>query len=216
MKNSLIFSASAGKKVFLIFLIIPFFFSCAHGPSAGGSAGTGPGKYKDWNGIDEVEIVQAFKVSSYSKIAVLPVDTSRTPLPDKSDGDYQPITAVLAKADEIFLEGFKDGLKGAGGISSEPVKSADGLGGGVLLIRVKVADMKPGSSALRVFVGYGAGRTLAKVEGEVVDAQNNNVVLRFTHARASSGAGSIGAERLMTNDYRDVSKDVGKMLLKFQ
>src|SRR2546430_11181498 len=49
-----------------------------------------PGKYKAWGpDIDEIEIVKTFKASDYDSIAVMKIDTSKTPLPDPKEKWYE-------------------------------------------------------------------------------------------------------------------------------
>src|SRR5690348_7646524 len=61
-------------------------------------APTAPGKYTEWGGeIDEMEIVEPFRLADYSHVAVEPFDTSGTPLPEANDNSYAPAKRVLAQ-----------------------------------------------------------------------------------------------------------------------
>ncbi len=73
--------------------------------------------------------------------------------------------------------------------------------------------MNPGSRALRYFVGFGAGKMVVGIQGEVIDALSSQVYLRFKHARASAYGGIGGDyESLLSDDTREVGEDIGKML----
>ena len=204
-----------GKKLccyFFLAILFLFAVSCAH------TSNINPGKYTDWADIlDELEIIQPLSLSKYSRILILPLDTSSTPLPDNDDNSYKPVTNILSRVDGIFMEGMKRKLEDLKNISIESSKSPLSPDSGVLLVRGKVTAMNPGSRALRYFVGFGVGSSIAGIQGEVVDAQSGNVFLKFKHARASS-AGAFGGnyEKLMTNDTNNVAEDIGKMLLKFR
>src|SRR5512142_2620985 len=73
---------------------------------------TEPGKYKSWGpDIDELEIVKTFKIADYDRVAVLPFDTSSTPLPDPKDKSYDTIKSVLSSYTDTFTEAFRSELK---------------------------------------------------------------------------------------------------------
>lgn len=42
-----------------------------------------------------MEILKTFKMSDYDKVAVMPFDTSATPLPDEKEKSYDTIKKVL-------------------------------------------------------------------------------------------------------------------------
>ncbi|HEY3347347.1 MAG TPA: DUF4410 domain-containing protein [Nitrospirota bacterium] len=177
--------------------------------------GTAVGTYKEWNGdMDELEIIQTFNLADYSKVLVLPLDTSATPLPKADDNTFEPVKIVLKSATEIFKKGVTDGLaktKVAVEQAEAPVKDA-----GVIIVRGKVVEMEPGSQALRYWISFGAGQSRTTVEGEMVDAATDKVLAKFTHAK-SSGIGAFGGDyqKLMTDDAHDVGEDVGKFIAAF-
>jgi len=204
--------------VFLSIVALGFLVSCATtSPPGSAPEKASPGKYTKWNGlIDELEIVQGFSIGNFSKVILLPIETASTPLPDKGDNTFEPVTMVLGQVDSIFMEGFKNGLKDVRNVSVGSAQVTP-TGPGALIIKAKVITMSPGSKALRYFVGFGAGHSAAKMQGEVIDAQSSQVLLRFNHGRGSS-IGIFGGDyfKMMSGDSKDVAEDLGKMLTKFQ
>ncbi len=215
MESSQLRSMSICQKTYGILIIIPFllFVACA----TSGTASKGSGKYSDWNGfIDELEIVKPFSMNAYSKVIVLPLNTSAVILPPKTENTYEPLTKVISRVDQIFGEGLSKGLKDLKNVSSESSKGPTSEAG-VLIIQAKIFEMNPGSRALRYFVGFGAGKMVVGIQGEVIDAMNSQVYLRFKHARASAYGGVGGDyESLLSENTRDVGEDIGKMLAKMQ
>ncbi len=198
----------------LVIILCIFFLACA---TTSTTTSKSPGKYSKWNGfIDELEIVNSFAITSYSKIIILPLDTSAVPLPDKSENTYEPLTKMISHVDQTFREGVSVGLKDLKNVSLETSPSPPSEAG-VLLIQAKVFEMNPGSRALRYFVGFGAGKTVVGIQGDVMDARSGQVQLKFKHARASS-FGVFGGEyeKFLSDDTRDVGEDVGKMLATMQ
>src|SRR5688572_24415794 len=119
----------------------------------GKSVNTAPGKYTDWaDEIDELEVVQSFKVADYKKVVVVPFDTEDTPLPNKDDNTYEPVKDVLANAAGPFAASLRENWKAA----SMPIEEAAKGSNDTLVVRVKVVEMDPGSRAARYWGGFGA------------------------------------------------------------
>src|SRR5262245_29309551 len=173
-----------------------------------------PGKYTDWDGeIDELEIVETFKLADYSRIVVEPFDTSATPLPEQKDNTYVPVRTVLASVAPPFAEGLSEELSkppvevGEAGKTPEP---------GALVVRGKVIQMDPGSQAARYWGGFGAGAARTEIQGEVVDARTGKVLLRFRQERRS-GFGAFGGDyvKLMQRNLSTIGEDLAGALRRF-
>ena len=176
-------------------------------------ASTEPGSYKEWGpNIDEIEIVKAFKLADYSKIAVKPLETDDVKLPKEDDNTYEPVKKVLASATETFLKGLEEHVETKVSIDGKP-----GTNAGMLIIRGKVLELDPGSKAARYWAGFGAGAARAKVEGEIVDAKSGSVLARFTQERRS-GVGMMGGDyvKLMNKNLSTIGEDVANLLSVFQ
>jgi hypothetical protein len=178
------------------------------------AAPTTPGKYTEWGGeIDELEIVEPFRLADYSHVAVEPFDTSGTPLPETNDNSYEPARRVLAQVANSFVEGFSEALPKPQATVVEPGKEA---GPGTLVVRGKVTTMDPGSKAARYWGGFGAGAARSEISGEVVDGGSGKVLLRFLQERRS-GWGLFGGdyEKLMNRNLRAIGEDLADALSHF-
>lgn len=178
------------------------------------AAPTAPGKYTDWAGeVDELEIVEPFKLADYDRIVVEPFDTSATPLPEAKDNTYTPVKNVLASVAPPFAEGLSGELSKPPAEVGEAGKKAEP---GALVVRGKVVTMDPGSQAARYWAGFGAGAARTDIEGEVVDARTGKTLLRF-HQERRSGVGMFGGdyEKLMRRNLRTIGEDLAGVLKHF-
>jgi hypothetical protein len=166
---------------------------------------------------------------------VAPVDTAATPLPDKDDNTYEPAVNVLKQATTYLVEGMKEELKappvttGEAPTAAAPSKPVAPEGSAaapvpapkprVLLLRVRVVKLEPGSRAARVWVGFGAGKSNVELSGDLLDGESGRVLLSFSLTRASSGGGKIAGgkyEKMMGGDIWDAGTDLGQMLALFK
>jgi len=189
---------------------------------------TQPGTYQDWNeDIAKVEIKQTFKLGDFSEVLVS-VDTSATPLPDKEDNAYEPVTLVLKDATQTFITGMREELStpaikadtaAAAASNTAPTTPAAGTAPPVLQVRIRVLNVNPGSRAARFFGGFGAGKSSIEIDGEIIDGTSNTVLLSFVTQRSSSGMMKVGGgsyEKLLNGDLNDLGTDIGAMLGVFK
>jgi len=173
-------------------------------------ASTAPGTYVDWKDeIDELVIVESFKLADYTRVGVEAFDTANTPLPEQDDNTYKPVKAVLTDPAGPFAQGLAGALNRLE-VSREPGE------GKVLLVRAKVESMDPGSRAARYWASFGAGAARTRLAGEVVDAESGKVLLRFTQERRS-GFGVAGGDyvELMNRNLVTIGEDVALILNAF-
>jgi len=182
----------------------------------GRPAPTTPGTYKEWGpDIDQIEILQSFKIGDYDRIVVQPFDTSSTPLPDQKEKWYGTMKSALASYNVWFMEAFPKELKAKAQVEESdkaPKRS------GTLVIRGTVDQMDPGSRAGRYFAGFGAGAASSKATFEFVDAKSGKVLARVTQARRSGGTwkgGGGGDLEVMRDTVHAVAKDVAHVLDAF-
>ena len=184
-----------------------------------GSKSTAPGTYKEWNDIDEVEIVQTFKFADFGGLIVTPLDKSAVKLPPESENTYAPTKLIFDASDGFLLEGLKQGVgefrKGFL-IDTRPEAAVASYDSKVLVMRAKLLMLDPGSQAGRYFGGFGAGAGKAKISVELVDHTDGKVLARFTHEKRS-GSGMMGGsyEKVMSKSIREVGKDFAKGLRAF-
>ncbi len=176
------------------------------------SSSTQPGTYKEWGpDIDRIEIVQTFKFSEYSSVAVVAFDTSEVKLPEKDDNTFGPVRKVLASATEGLVQGLRGEVGSKVTLEEKAPESA-----GTLVIRGKIVELDPGSKSARYFAGFGAGAARAKIEAEIVDGQSGQVLARFEQERRS-GVGMMGGDyqELMQRCLNAIGEDVANLLKAF-
>jgi hypothetical protein len=168
-----------------------------------------PGTYEEIADVDRVELVEPFKLSSYTTLVVPPVDGSEVKLPDRDDNTYRPVKVVLACAGAAITAQLADILGERVKIVSETPKSTDET----LILRMKITEMNPGSRAARMWVGMGAGRANVEIEGELVDAKSDKVLLKFGTGRAGLKADEYEAT-LIAAVFQN-GDDIGNLLALF-
>jgi len=174
-----------------------------------------PSSAKGWNGIDSVEFLKEFRLQNYSRLVVEPLDTSATQLPPKDENTYEPVIAILKKTDNILLTEIAQKLKGQLEVSGQ--KPDAGSMDQTILLRGKVADIHPGSQAARYWAGFGAGSAWVKINGEIVDAKSNDVLLRFEQQRIGAmGMFGGGYNGLLTDCVVEIGRDIGHLLILFK
>lgn len=176
-----------------------------------------PGMYREWNGIDEVEILQPFKLSDYAKIILLPLDTESAKLPPRDDNTYKPVKEVLSRADEIFFKGLEDELENEVKVVSQdkvPEKDVDLENNKLLILKGRITEINPGSRALRIWIGFGAGRSRVEVAGELLEAKTQKTLLKFKQGRLAA-MDTRSYEKTLSADLERIARDIGKMLDKF-
>jgi hypothetical protein len=176
-------------------------------------APTTPGTYKEWGpDIDQIEILQSFKIGDYDRIVVLPFDTSSTPLPDQKEKWYGTMKSALASYNVWFMEAFPKELKAKAKVDESdraPKRS------GTLVIRGTVDQMDPGSRAGRYWGGFGAGAASSKATVEIVDSKSGKVLARVTQARRAGGTwkGAGGSDlEVMRDSVHATAKDIAHVL----
>ena len=171
------------------------------------------GTFKDWNGIDHINIRKIFDFDDYSKILIMPVDVSAVVLPDQSDNTYQPMVDVLNSLQEYAADYLRKPLKktpvsisAAKTLLPEPK---------TLAFNMKIDEFDPGNRALRAWVGFGAGRAAVQISGDVVDAATGEVLLSFSQRRLSA-MDLASHEKVLLELLKEIDSDLAKMLLKFR
>jgi hypothetical protein len=202
-------------SVFALVLLLPLIASLPAAAAKEKKSLTAPGTYIDWQDeIDDLEIVESFKLADYSRVVVEPFDTSTTPLPEEADNAYQPVRKVLADATSPFVTSLHEELKGKVEVAEGEKGAA--AGAKTLVVRGRVTTMDPGSRAARYWGGFGAGAARTGIAAEVVDGATGKVLLRFQQERRS-GVGAAGGsyENLLERNLRKIGEDAALILGAF-
>jgi Domain of unknown function (DUF4410) len=181
--------------------------------AAAASKGTTmPGTYRNWNGdMDEVTIVQPFRLDAYNDIAVESFDVGKVTLPNPKENTYEAVRSALSSLKPAFLEGFQENLRRKPG-EANPVRGK----GQTLVIRVRLTKLDPGSQAARYWGGFGAGAVKIEMMGEVVDAYSRRTLVRFKQERRSGfGAFGGGYGELFARTARQIGGDIAGLLNAF-
>ena len=181
--------------------------------AAAASKGTTmPGTYRNWNGdMDEVTIVQPFRLDAYNDIAVESFDVGKVTLPNSKENTYEAVRSALSSLKPAFLEGFQENLRRKPG-EANPVRGK----GQTLVIRVRLTKLDPGSQAARYWGGFGAGAVKIEMMGEVVDAYSRRTLVRFKQERRSGfGAFGGGYGELFARTARQIGGDIAGLLNAF-
>ena len=199
-------------------LLLAFVFQASFALVAS-KGSTAPGTYKDWNDIDEVEILQTFKFADFGSVIVTPMDKSAVTLPPEGENTYAVTKQIYFASDGLLLEGLRGAIRGfRKGVTVESKAEPTAPAGGpkVLVMRAKLLTLDPGSQAARYFGGFGAGSGVAKISVELVDSSTGTVLARFTHEKRS-GSGAFGGsyEKVMSKSIKEVGEDFGKGLKAF-
>lgn len=168
-----------------------------------------PGRYTDWNDVDQVTIVQPFQKETYKRVVVQRLDTRNAPLPEEDDNSYPAVKAALAASTQPFTEGVQQKLRG--------MEVQNGKGGaGALVIRARITKSDPGSQAARYFAGFGAGAAKVAVAGEIVDGRTGKVLVQFAQERRS-GVGLLGGgyRDLLDRSLKQIGGDVAGLIRAF-
>jgi hypothetical protein len=173
---------------------------------------TMPGAYRDWNGdIDEVTIIQPFRLDTYKDIAVESFDITGVALPDPKENTYAAARSALSSIKPAFIEGFQKNLRRKTGGTS----TARGEGR-TLVVLAHLTKLDPGSQAARYWGGFGAGAVKIQMTGEIVDAPSRKILIRFKQERrAGFGVFGGGYGELFTRTARQIGGDIADLLNAF-
>ena len=176
-----------------------------------GAASTAPGTYRDWDGdIDEVTILQPFRLDAYNDIAIEAFDITRVPLPNPKENTHAAVQSALRSLKPAFMEGFQKELRRKPGAAAARGK------GETLVIIARVIKADPGSQAARYWGGFGAGAVKIALTGEIVDARSRKVLIRFKQERRSAfGMFGGGYGELFERTARQIGGDIAELLNAF-
>jgi hypothetical protein len=180
--------------------------------AAASKGSTTPGTYRNWNGdLDEVTIMQPFRLDTYNDIAVESFDVTKVTLPNPKENTYEAVRSALNSLKPAFLEGFQKNLRRKPG-GPNPVRGK----GQTLVVIVRLTKVDPGSQAARYWGGFGAGAVKIEMTGEFVDASSRKVLARFKQERRS-GFGMFGGGygELFIRTARQIGGDVADLLNAF-
>ncbi len=167
-----------------------------------------PSKARGWNGVDEVEFAQPFKLADYSRLVVAAVETNKCTLPPKEENTHAPAVAVLGQVDAIVYAEVARGLTNKLQVVAQKVDAVGETN--ALLLKIKVAEFNPGSVAARFWVGFGAGSGWVRMDGELVDMKTQKTLLKFDQRRISSMR--LDYQGMLAACTREIAGDVARLI----
>ena len=173
---------------------------------------TTPGTYRNWNGdIDEITIVQPFRLDTYNDIAVESFDVAGVILPNPRENTYEAVRSALSSIKPAFIQGLLQNLRRKPGAANMPRGQGE-----TLVIRARLLKVDPGSRAARYWIKFGAGSVKIEMLGEVIDARSRKTLIRFRQERRS-GFGAFGGaySELFARTARQIGGDVAALLNAF-
>jgi hypothetical protein len=155
----------------------------------------------------ELLIVKPFKISDFTQILVLPLNSSSTVFDIKNVSKIKlnpPIKETLnsIEINESFMEGFRN-------ISKKKMKiiASGNQDPKTLILKCMIPKI-----GFNIFSNEGIA-ALAEVKGVVMDAQYHKTLLHFKVSRKSSGTISF-VEKLLKNDFEEIGEDIANILTK--
>lgn len=180
--------------------------------SAAAKGATTPGVYRDWNGdIDEVTILQSFRLDTYNDIAVESFDVTGVQAPNQKENTHAAVQSAIGSIKPAFIEGFLKNLRRKVG-GTNPVRGK----GQTLVIIARLTKLDPGSQAARYWVGLGAGAVKIGMTGDIVDARTRRILVKFKQERRSGfGVFGGGYGELFSRTARQIGGDIADLLNAF-
>lgn len=180
--------------------------------SAASNGTTAPGTYRNWAGdLDEVTIIQPFRLDAYNDIAVESFDAAGVALPNPNENTYEAVRSAIGSIKPAFIQGLLQNLRRKPGGANMPRGKGE-----TLVIRARLLKVDPGSQAARYFIKFGAGAVKIEMLGEVIDARSRKTLIRFRQERRS-GVGVLGGAygELFARTARQIGGDVAELLNAF-
>jgi len=153
--------------------------------------------------VDVLAITHDYVSLPRTLIVVIPV-----PQPSKPDGKLQIAETLGTIMTEELVGAIQRELPTAHVVSNA---SASAAGSG-LVVESRFSKLVPGSSAKRFWLGFGAGKSVTEISGEVRDLVTGNVVARFTHARLSWCCGFGSNDHEIRSNLVNAASDIAAVI----
>ena len=161
--------------------------------------------------LDEIQLFVDKLPEPRKRVAIRPFETEGAKLgTGASDGDpeeQEEAKLMQKEAPALLVEALTQELRSRH--TFEPV-AADGAYD--LVISGRFYELDPGSRKKRAWVGFGAGKAVVGVAGEV-KTQDGQLLANFRHRRiATGGWGGGDSLKKMRSDSRSIGKDLADFL----
>ncbi len=121
-------------------------------------------------------------------------------------GEVSVSDALWAPYVPYFKKGFTEQLQKEG-LTNAPEPAPDPLPADAISVSGRLTEIDKGDRALRLIIGFGAGRETAQGSFEIKDGQGS-ILARFESREAYSGGAGIGGGDLL--DAEDLAQRLGE------
>jgi hypothetical protein len=153
--------------------------------------------------VDSLAVSHDFSSLPRTQIIVSPV-----PQPAKDGGKLEIAETLGNIMTEELIASLQRELPTAKVIGSEAA-AAQSHG---LVLEARFSRLVPGSRAKRFWLGFGAGKSVTEVSGEVRENVTGRVVARFTHARLSWCCGFGSNDHEIRSNLLNAANDIAAVV----
>lgn len=149
--------------------------------------------------VDVLAISHDYGALLRTVIVVTPV-----PQPSKSNGKLEIAETLGAVMTDELVKALRNALPDANVVTSaEKVTQTGGL-----VLDAYFSKLVPGSRAKRFWLGFGAGKSVTEISGEIHDRVSGRLVARFTHARLSWCCGFGSNDHEISTNLANAAIDI--------
>jgi uncharacterized protein DUF4410/PEGA domain-containing protein len=161
------------------------------------------------SGLVHAEEVDVLAVShDYASLPRNLIVVSPVPQPSKSGGKLEIAESLGRIMTEELIDALQRELPTAKAVSLDAAPAQ--LEG--LVLEARFSKLVPGSRAKRFWLGFGAGKSVTEVSGEVRERATGRVVARFTHARLSWCCGFGSNDHEIRTNLVNTANDIAAVV----
>jgi hypothetical protein len=155
---------------------------------------------------DEVDVLLLSR--DFTSLPRTLIIVSPVPQPAKAGGKLEIAERLGRIMTEELITSLQRELPAAKVVTSEVVPAqSEGL-----LLETRFSRLIPGSRAKRFWLGFGAGKSLTELSGEVRDSATGRLVARFTHARLSWCCGFGSNDHEIRTNLVNAANDIAAVV----
>ena len=196
------------KKIMQIILSIMMVFCCT------GFAGAGDKTLPRPEALSEETIYLTEKLSAnYDTLVIKDFSAEGAEYSNVNDEERAGITKMMPMLMNNIADSLTAELK-AKGIFKKIVRN-NGSGGKAIVLEGRFSEFNAGSRALKMFVGFGAGKAYLKFKGRFIDGATGKELALFED-RETGYLGSMSAlsyEELFPHQAKGIGENLAKFLI---
>jgi hypothetical protein len=204
-------------KLYVLFFVAAILLLNSNANAA--SKDINPGTYENWGRmINKLEIIKSFKITDYSQMVLKDIDISNI--------QYQLLNFPEDKKISLINEGSRlliDKIKNNPG-KMEVVEDNSPKSDKSIILNISIRSVGVEQKTI-----WWHPLAWAEIQGELIDAQNNEVFLRFETRRTTSARGVNGGilpetlddnamnkiMKAINNDFKEIGDDLNVLIFSF-